>query len=664
MTSVEKTVFISYRRANAPWALAIFQNLTSHDYDVFLDYDGIASGDFESVIIENIKARAHFLVILTLSALDRCREPGDWLRREIEEAMECRRNIVPLMLEGFDFGKFEIKSQLTGRLAALSSYNGLIVTPEYFDAAMKKLRDNFLDVPIDAVLHPVSATAREGAKAQQVSAATASPLTDATTAFIGETAQGPVQPILLTCWDDFQLLYGPPLDTSQSFIGAALRGFFDNGGELAYVVRVVAPNATAAMLSVPTEDGGQQLVFRARSVGFAGNGLRVQIQPGSRRGIHITISNDLSADFLPEDYDNLSPSEEGPNPLLVRINEHSKKVMVDWANPKQLPAAPISGNWVLTGGADGCVTVAEYIGSVSDGTRLATGLEAMDGLSDVSLICLPDAVHPRFSPAEQSELTQWLTARAERDNCIALLALPLDEASDPCAEAPTESSFAAAFTPWLPVAALPDGPWAAVPPVGHVAGTLARHDRMRGAHVSPIGFEVRGTFNLNALGVQPVIAGSTDACARRGVNLIVPSRSTPSVLQLGGAVTNAIDDEYRPLEVRRFNNYVSRTLSIGTAWVSYAQSNEATWTRLRSDIEEFFKTLWRNGVLLGETPEEAFFVRCGSDTLTDEDIANGRITIVIGFTLARPELKIPNTLVLQAMPPDGSGEQVAGSPAL
>src|SRR5947199_10514598 len=103
MARIEKTVFISYRRTNVPWALAIFQNLTHHGYDVFFDFNGIASGDFEQVIIENIKARAHFLVLLTPSALERCGDSGDWLRREIETAFETRRNIVPLMLEGFDF---------------------------------------------------------------------------------------------------------------------------------------------------------------------------------------------------------------------------------------------------------------------------------------------------------------------------------------------------------------------------------------------------------------------------------------------------------------------------------------------------------------------------------------------------------------------------------
>ena len=95
MYLVSKTVFVSYRRTNVPWALAISQNLTHHGCDVFFDFNGIASGDFEQVILGNIKARALFVVLLTPSALERCGEPTDWLRREIETALETKRNIVP-----------------------------------------------------------------------------------------------------------------------------------------------------------------------------------------------------------------------------------------------------------------------------------------------------------------------------------------------------------------------------------------------------------------------------------------------------------------------------------------------------------------------------------------------------------------------------------------
>src|SRR5271170_4217565 len=115
MGHLEKTVFLSYRRNNAAWALAIVQDLTRHRYDVFSDFSRIRGGDFETVILDNIKARAHFIVLLTPSALKLCSEPGDWLRREVETALRLKRNIVPLMLEGFKFNTPSIVGQLTGK---------------------------------------------------------------------------------------------------------------------------------------------------------------------------------------------------------------------------------------------------------------------------------------------------------------------------------------------------------------------------------------------------------------------------------------------------------------------------------------------------------------------------------------------------------------------
>ena len=173
MQRIEKTVFISYRRTNAPWALAVFQNLTNHGYDVFYDYEGIASGDFEQIILANIKARAHFLVLLTPSALEHCDDPNDWLRREIETAIDTRRNIVPLMLDRFDFGAPAVAERLTGTLGTLKRYNALDVPISYFLEAMDRLRQRHLNVPLDTVLHPPSTTALKAAKHQQAAALTA-----------------------------------------------------------------------------------------------------------------------------------------------------------------------------------------------------------------------------------------------------------------------------------------------------------------------------------------------------------------------------------------------------------------------------------------------------------------------------------------------------------
>lgn len=152
----EKTVFISYRRTNIYTALAVYQNLIAHGYDVFVDYQSIDSGDFEKIITENIKARAHFVVILSPSALERCNESGDWLRREIEIALDQKRNIVPLMMEGFDFSSPATINRLQGKLELLRKYNGLRIFADYFEEGMDRLRNRYLSISLESILHPVS----------------------------------------------------------------------------------------------------------------------------------------------------------------------------------------------------------------------------------------------------------------------------------------------------------------------------------------------------------------------------------------------------------------------------------------------------------------------------------------------------------------------------
>jgi len=156
MKRIKKTVFISYRRANGPWALAIYQYLKTQGFDVFFDFLSIGSGNFERIITENIEARAHFLILLTPSALDGCENPNDWLRREIEIAIDNKRNIVPVLLEGFDFSEPDILKYLSGKLEMLKYYNGIRLYLEYFEEAMRRLCNQYLNIELDAVTHPVS----------------------------------------------------------------------------------------------------------------------------------------------------------------------------------------------------------------------------------------------------------------------------------------------------------------------------------------------------------------------------------------------------------------------------------------------------------------------------------------------------------------------------
>lgn len=152
---VEKTVFISYRRTNVFMARAVYSNLKAHGYDVFLDYESTDAGSFRQTLLDQISARAHFILILTPSALERCRDRDDILRIEIEHAIEHKRNVVPLMFENFQFR--QVTGSLRGPLALLPEYNGIRMPAEFFEEAMTRLRQRFLRHTAGCHLAPCAA---------------------------------------------------------------------------------------------------------------------------------------------------------------------------------------------------------------------------------------------------------------------------------------------------------------------------------------------------------------------------------------------------------------------------------------------------------------------------------------------------------------------------
>jgi tetratricopeptide (TPR) repeat protein len=156
MTDQQKTVFISYRRS-VSWAHSrlIFDHLRAHGYDVFMDVESMHGGLVESIVFNQIAARAHFLIILTTGSVKRCTDKGDLLRREIELAMSLQRNIVPILVDSFSFRKNN--KYLVDRLAELQKYSGLPLSHDFFDAAMERLRTQFLERPATGVIQPTPA---------------------------------------------------------------------------------------------------------------------------------------------------------------------------------------------------------------------------------------------------------------------------------------------------------------------------------------------------------------------------------------------------------------------------------------------------------------------------------------------------------------------------
>jgi TIR domain-containing protein len=164
MSRPKTEIFLSYRRSLSNWvARAVYQVLREKDYDVFMDVESIDSGEFLPVILHQIEARPHFLVVLTPGSLERTVNEGDWLHREIEHALHCKRNVVPLMAQGFTFEAEEKKlpqKELPGKLNQLKQYNGINIHDHYFEAGMQKLANRFLKERVTAPIAPTPVAER------------------------------------------------------------------------------------------------------------------------------------------------------------------------------------------------------------------------------------------------------------------------------------------------------------------------------------------------------------------------------------------------------------------------------------------------------------------------------------------------------------------------
>jgi hypothetical protein len=98
---------------------------------------------------------------------------------------------------------------------------------------------------------------------------------------------------------------------------------------------------------------------------------------------------------------------------------------------------------------------------------------------------------------------------------------------------------------------------------------------------------------------------------------------------------NEIND-FNEVNIRRYLIYVEHSLGEGTQWTVFEPNGEALWARVRTTVTDFLASEWHSGKLQGAAAEQAFFVRCDQTTMTQNDIDNGRLNIVIGIAPVRP----------------------------
>jgi len=297
----------------------------------------------------------------------------------------------------------------------------------------------------------------------------------------------------------------------------------------------------------------------------------------------------------------------------------------------------------LTGGSDGRPLSAEgLLGREADpdvATAKATGLAALAEVDDVAIVAAPD-VGGIDDEDQRFVATQNLIRHAEATRYrIAVVDGPRNASMNEIRafRGNYDSKYAALYHPWIEVLD-PRGPVAPgvptekllLPPSGFVAGIYARNDVTRGVYKAPANEVVFGLTRFEST----INQRRQEVLNPENINALrfFPGRGN----RVWGARTLSSDPEWLYVNVRRLFIFLEHSIDLATQWAVFEPNGEALWRIITRTVEDFLDVQWRNGALLGSTPEQAYFVRCDRSTMTQNDLDNGRLICLIGVAPVKP----------------------------
>ncbi|MFI6695102.1 phage tail sheath family protein [Streptomyces sp. NPDC050433] len=168
-----------------------------------------------------------------------------------------------------------------------------------------------------------------------------------------------------------------------------------------------------------------------------------------------------------------------------------------------------------------------------------------------------------------------------------------------------------------------------VVPSGAVAGAWTAADLQRGVWKAPANIALRGIDGpLHQ-------AGDTDQATHLDLNFIRTFTGRGTLIW--GARTLSGTDQWRYIPVRRLANAVRRDISQVLGSAVFEPNSQPTWERLRSAADTYLYNMWQQGGLMGSTAQEAYFVLVGKGTtMTEDDVAAGRLVVKVGLAAVRP----------------------------
>ncbi|WP_417067304.1 phage tail sheath family protein [Niveibacterium terrae] len=472
------------------------------------------------------------------------------------------------------------------------------------------------------------------------------------TAFLGRALRGPVnEPVQIHSFGDFARRFGGIW--VEAPLGYALQHYFANGGSDAVIVRLINGGATSRYALAP-ETGVDPLLIDAASPGKWGNALEVFVDHDVRP----------APEAKPDTVFNLRVEERDPLTGALLAAELHRNVSVDPASPRHISRvlaqesalialpSPFPGSFPLVRPARTTSKAARTVDG-SDGTALThsqydeaslagskQGIWALEKTDLFNLLSIPP-----YSRDTDVEDSTWSAALAycKLRRAMLIVDAPSGWKSKDAAVSAARS-FALArdenavlFFPRIKAAdPFFENRLESFAPGGAVAGVIARTDATRGIWKAPAGLEAQlnGVTDLEV----PLTDSENGELNPLGVNCL---RAFPTLGRvIWGARTwegaDSLASEWKYLPVRRLALYIEESLYRGTQWVVFEPNDTPLWAQIRLNIGAFMQGLFRQGAFQGSRPQDAYLVKCDSETTTQADIAAGVCNIIVGFAPLKP----------------------------
>jgi phage tail sheath protein FI len=303
-------------------------------------------------------------------------------------------------------------------------------------------------------------------------------------------------------------------------------------------------------------------------------------------------------------------------------------------NPFTMPVGFDGLDVEMAGGTDGgaAPTPIDIVGS-DGGPGNRTGIQALIDAAEISIIAAPG-------------ITDQDTQNALIDQCQTLkYRFAILDPAPPVSPTTSlqdiqtqrlqyDTEYAAIYYPRVVVTDPLTDNSLTIPPSGHMAGIYAQTDDSRGVWKAPANIVIAGIDSLEtklSKGDQDILNPEPN-----NINALRDFTAQGRGLRVYGARCITSDTEWMYINVRRLFIFLEASLDQGTQWAVFEPNDQTLWNRLIQSVSNFLTTVWREGGLMGSKASEAFFVKCGYDTMSQDDIENGRLIMLVGVAPVYP----------------------------